>query len=71
MLCFKKKAELVDKFYGDSAVVIGDTESDEELAVKIGSKFFAVENGLRDKKYLHADYYAKDFCLLNIERNDA
>ena len=55
-----RKSDLVNSYYGKKALTIGDTEDDMELAKKIGGRFLAVTNGLREYKYLKADYYCKE-----------
>lgn len=61
----EKKADLVAQQYGESALVIGDTEADGELSQRIGSRFIAVTSGLRERKYLYmADYFVEDLAEL-------
>lgn len=56
----KKKSDLVQDVYGKRVLIIGDTEDDMELAAKVRGSFLAVTNGLRECKYLRADYYYKE-----------
>lgn len=60
----KKKSDLVNKTYGKSAIVIGDTEDDMQLAQKINSPFLGITNGLRNEKYLKADYLLEELHLV-------
>ncbi|MCI9380435.1 MAG: HAD hydrolase-like protein [Dorea sp.] len=55
-----KKSDLIDGYYGKKTLTIGDSEDDMELAMKIGSSFLAVTNGIRIQEYLNADYYCKE-----------
>lgn len=64
----RSKADLIDKYYGTSALVIGDTEDDMMLAKKIGSPFLAITNGLRNQKYLKGTYYLEE--LVDIIASD-
>lgn len=55
-----KKSDLIDGYYGRKTLTIGDSEDDMELAMKIGSSFLAVTNGIRIQECLNADYYCKE-----------
>lgn len=37
--------------------VVGDTEDDEAMADILETVFFGILSGMRDKRFLHADYY--------------
>lgn len=64
----QKKADVVSAaipdIKGKRVLVIGDTEDDEQVAKSLGADFVAMTTGLRDKKYLEADYYAD--CIADV-----
>ena len=51
------KYDLLKHFKYKNAIFIGDTEDDMESAKMLGIKSIAITNGLRDKRYLSADFY--------------
>lgn len=51
----------------NKALVIGDTEEDTKTAKLLGVKCIGITNGLRDKNYLDADYYADEICNIEID----
>ena len=54
------KFDLVKDVEFDSALVIGDTEADTELAEKLGVPMIGITNGLRKRELLKADAYIED-----------
>ncbi len=50
------KTEILGGEYNKDSLVIGDTEADEETAKRLGCTFIAVTSGLRNEKYLAADW---------------
>ncbi len=64
----ERKEDLLNKQYGENSIVIGDTEADQQLARKIGSKFIAVVSGLRDARYFVDEKYCIFYLseLINI-----
>ena len=58
------KGEIVGKLEGGDILVIGDSEADQELARGKKAQFIGMTDGLRDKKYLKADYYCNNLCDL-------
>ncbi|MBU2699046.1 phosphoglycolate phosphatase-like HAD superfamily hydrolase [Sporomusaceae bacterium BoRhaA] len=55
----------IDKYRG---VFIGDTEEDMNTAELLQIKSIAITNGLREKKYLKANYYYDEIKDINISR---
>lgn len=60
------KYDSIKDYRFNHAIVIGDTELDVRLAKDLNVKCVAVTNGLRDKKYLDADYYASEIFEINL-----
>ena len=54
------KYDAVKHLHFKSAVFIGDTEEDMSAAQKLKIPSIGVLNGLRDRKYLHSDYYVDE-----------
>jgi phosphoglycolate phosphatase-like HAD superfamily hydrolase len=50
------------------AVFIGDSEEDMKPAKMLGMKTIAVTNGIRDPKYLLADYYVEELCYVDLKK---
>lgn len=63
------KYHAIKHFDFKTAVMIGDTEEDTNTARKLNINSIAITNGLREKKYLDADYYYEeifDIPLLSL-----
>lgn len=63
----KGKYEFVKDYKFNKAVVVGDTEDDIELALSCKIKSIVVTNGLRDKKFLKADFYADEVKDIDMQ----
>ena len=59
-----KKKDLVTNCDEKAAIVIGDTEGESELAQKLGAPFIAITSGMRERKYLDADFYIEQLVEL-------
>ncbi len=62
------KYEALKEWRFNSALFIGDTEEDIISARKLGVKVVAITNGLREKVYLDADFFAKEICDINMRQ---
>ena len=63
----KKKHEFIKDYKINKAIVVGDTEDDIELALSCKIKSIVVTNGLRDKKFLKADFYTDEVKDIDIK----
>lgn len=61
-----KKSDLLDLHLDNKSFVIGDTESDLELANSLGCNFIAVTTGLRDRKYFNNSPCIEKLSDLNV-----
>ncbi|MCT7520064.1 HAD family hydrolase [Aliarcobacter cryaerophilus] len=62
-----KYEALKDKIF-NNAIFIGDTEEDTNTAKMLGIKSIGITNGLRDKKFLEADYYYEEIKDIDFNR---
>lgn len=60
----KTKSEVVGPIESNKILVIGDSEADEALAQEKNAQFIGMTDGLREKKFLHADYYCNNLIDL-------
>ena len=58
------KVELLERRYEGNGLVVGDSEADELLARKTGTKFAMFTDGVRDPKDIEADYYVSSWAEL-------
>ena len=56
-----------DKIF-NNAIFIGDTEEDTNTAKMLGIKSIGITNGLRNKKFLEADYYYEEIKDIDFNR---
>lgn len=67
-LRFRTKYDAVKHISFDKAIVIGDTENDQNLAEKLGVPFLAITTGIRNQKHLNANYYFSEISdIQNID----
>lgn len=62
----KRKKDLKLENAGKGILVIGDTEDDMFLAKEMEGEFIAVTDGLRDRRYLDAQYYVENLNIKNL-----
>ena len=62
-----KYEALKDKIF-NNAIFIGDTEEDTNTAKMLGIKSIGITNGLRNKKFLEADYYYEEIKDIDFNR---
>ncbi|MFY4787731.1 HAD family hydrolase [Aliarcobacter butzleri] len=62
-----KYEALKDKIFSN-AIFIGDTEEDTNTAKMLGIKSIGITNGLRNKKFLEADYYYEEIKDIDFNR---
>lgn len=61
-----KYQALKNKIFKD-AIFVGDTEEDIKTANMLNIKCVAITNGIRDKRFLIADYYAEEIKDIRLE----
>ncbi|WP_048035021.1 HAD family hydrolase [Brevibacillus brevis] len=62
------KYNILSEYSFSTGIFIGDSEEDMVPAKMLGLKTIAVTNGIRDKKYLIADYYAEELFDVELEK---